>query len=71
MKLTGPLVTLGAGVVLCAIAWANANTGTSTNAGTLIAASIRDTALLYLGGGVTLIGLTWLLVRYLNRPSDE
>ncbi len=71
MKLTGPLITLAAGVLICAIAWTASNGTGDANIGRNIANAVIAQGALILGGLTCIAGVTWVLVRWLGGSVDD
>ncbi len=71
MKLTGPLTILFIGALVIAVALLSGTGPTDHNIGRSIGTTVAKQIGLLLGGALVLSGATWLLVRWLNRPSDN
>ncbi|MEX3014811.1 hypothetical protein [Gymnodinialimonas hymeniacidonis] len=71
MKLSGPIITIIAGIAIFCIAWMAQGPSNDPNIGRGIANYILSQILLGLGGLTCLVGLTWLLVRFFDRGGDD
>ncbi|UWR24516.1 hypothetical protein [Sulfitobacter sp. S190] len=70
INLTGPIICILIGFVIFAVAWLSGHGPPDHNIGRGIANSIMRQGFAIVGGFISICGVAWLLIRWLDRSSE-